>query len=73
MTNEERFEHAVRRVVDYNYEEDKHFLESDGDENHIAKYLGILEDWLNGDPLGTHFRQLKKQYREEMAQEELTA
>jgi hypothetical protein len=66
MIREEKFKNAVRKVVDYNYEEDEDFLESDG-ENHIAEYLGILEDWLNGDPLGTHFRELKKQRREEQA------
>ncbi len=63
--DEKKFRQAVRTVLDYTYEEDKDFLESDGDESHIAKHLGILEDWLNGEPLGTHFRELKKRWKEE--------
>jgi hypothetical protein len=57
---------AIARVVEYNYEEDKDFRGSDDcHDNHIAKYLGTLTDWLNDDPKGTHWRKLQKQWKDE--------
>jgi hypothetical protein len=61
---------AIARVVEYNHEEDKHFLGCDATElpdpdDHIAKHLGTLTDWLNDDPKGTHWRKLKKERKEE--------
>lgn len=67
-TEEKKLRKAVLKVWDYNvHEEERHFLGCDDDEveSHIMKHLATLEDWYNGDPLGTRFRELKKQRREE--------